>query len=287
MILTGETTVVGVFGDPVAHSLSPAMHNRAFAALDMNWVYVPFHVKGDALGRAVDGVRALGLAGVNVTVPHKVSVMPFLDEIDDEARMVGAVNTIVNRSGRLVGYNTDGRGFVRSLERQGGRAIEGAHVAVIGAGGAAQAIVCSLARANAATIAIANRTVEKAIRLANSVSKELGAEAVAISNEGPEIESALERADIVIQATTLGMHPREDVPPPFPVDALRPDALVCDIVYNPRETSLIRAARHRGCDVLTGEGMLVYQGAVAFELWTGEEAPDELMLATLREALAH
>ncbi len=285
MKLTGETTVVGVFGDPVAHSLSPLMHNRAFAELGLNWVYVPFHVKPDALGGAVNGVRALGLAGVNVTVPHKVAVMAHLDEIDEEAQAIGAVNTIVNKAGRLVGYNTDGRGFLRSMERQSGRTVEGARVVVIGAGGAAQAILCSLAHKGAASIAVANRTIEKARRLVGTLAKVFGQEARSMEHGSSDERKALSEADIVIHTTTVGMHPRHDEAPPISVDVLRPETLVCDIVYNPRETALIRAARSRGCDVLTGEGMLVYQGAVAFELWTGTTAPDELMLTTLRAAL--
>lgn len=284
--MSGTTAVVGVFGDPVAHSLSPAMHNRAFAALGLDFVYVPFHVRGDSLAEAVAAVRALSLAGVNVTVPHKVRVMQFLDEIDAEARMIGAVNTIVNRAGRLVGYNTDGRGFVRSLERQAGRSPRGARVVILGAGGAAQAIACSLARAGAASVAIANRTREKAEALARLVCAEAPATALPAAPDDPDLRRALGEADIVVQATSVGMHPHHEVPPPLPVEAVRQGALVCDIVYNPRETRLIKAARERGCDTLTGEGMLVYQGAIAFELWTGQAAPEELMLATLDELLS-
>ena len=285
MPITGKTTVVGVFGDPIAHSLSPAMHNRAFAALDLDFVYVPFHVKPEALGEAVAGVRAMSLAGVNVTVPHKVRVMRHLDEIDPEAAMVGAVNTIVNRSGRLVGYNTDGRGFLLSLERQAGRGARGSRFVVIGAGGAAQAIACSLARAGAAAVTVANRTLEKARALAELIAGHTNARAVTLSAADEALMRALGEADIVVQATSVGMHPHEDAPLPVPVEAVREGALVCDIVYNPRETRLIRAARARGLDVLTGEGMLVYQGAIAFELWTGRPAPDGLMLETLTALL--
>lgn len=286
MQVSGTTAVVGVFGDPVAHSLSPAMHNRAFAALGLDFVYVPFHVRGERLGEAVAAVRALNLVGVNVTVPHKVRVMQFLDEIDAEARMIGAVNTIVHRSGRLVGYNTDGRGFVRSLERQAGRTPRGARVVIFGAGGAAQAIACSMARAGAASVAIANRTREKAEALARLVAAEAPAAVLPAAPDDPELRRALGAADIVVQATSVGMHPHHEAPPPLPVEAVRPGALVCDIVYNPRVTRLIEAARERGCETLTGEGMLVYQGAIAFELWTGQKAPEELMLATLDELLS-
>lgn len=284
MGLSGKTKVVGVFGDPVEHSLSPSMHNAAFAALDLDWVYVPFHVKPEALCDAVRGVAALGMAGVNVTVPHKVRVMEHLDEIDDEARLIGAVNTIVNRSGRLVGYNTDGRGFLRSLKRQGGAEPKGARVVILGAGGAAQAIACSLALHGAARVTVANRTRSKAEALADRISAHTSAEGVSL--EAKELAPKLAEADILVHTTSLGMYPHHDVPPAVPPELLSPTTLVCDIVYTPRETSLIAAARSRGCRVVTGEGMLAYQGAIAFELWTGREAPEKVMLERLRAHLA-
>lgn len=287
MTLSGSTTVVGVIGDPVSHSLSPAMHNAAFGRLGIDWVYVPFHVKPEHVETAVRSIVALGLRGFNVTVPHKVAVMQYLDEIDREARLIGAVNTIVNDGGRLVGYNTDGRGFLRSLERQGGRSVQGAGVLIVGAGGSARAIACAAALAGAAQVKIANRTPEKAEVLARLVREQAGvpAEAVAL-DPGEALARALGEADIVVHTTSVGMYPRHDVPPVIDVSLLRRDAFVCDIVYRPRETSLIKAAAARGLGVLTGEGMLAYQGAIALELWTGLEAPDELMLETLRERLA-
>lgn len=284
MKLSGKTRVVGVFGDPVEHSLSPAMHNAAFAALELDWVYVPFHVKPEALGEAVRAVAALGMAGVNVTVPHKVRAMEHLDEVDEEARLIGAVNTIVNRSGRLVGYNTDGRGFLRSLEREGGAQPRGARAVIIGAGGAAQAIACSLALHGAARVTIANRTREKAEALARRISAHT--QAVGISLHPEELAPELAGADILVHTTSVGMYPHHNVPPAVPPELLSPATLVCDIVYTPRETTLIAAARARGCRVVTGEGMLAYQGAIALELWTGREAPEAVMLETLRVHLA-
>ena len=284
--ITGKTKVAGVFGDPVEHSLSPPMHNAAYRHLGMDWIYVPFLVKPDRLGEAVRGVRAMGLAGVNVTVPHKVAVMAHLDEIDEEARLIGAVNTVVNRDGRLIGYNTDGRGFLRSLQRQAGKDPKGAHVLVLGAGGAALAISCSFALAGAGSVTIANRTPEKAEALAARIGDRVPARAVRLSQGDPGLEQALATAEVVVHTTTVGMYPHHDAPPVIPVERLNPKALVCDIVYRPRETALLRAARARGLAVLTGEGMLAYQGAIAFELFTGREAPEELMLNTLRKRLA-
>ncbi len=284
--ITGKTKVAGVFGDPVEHSLSPAMHNAAFRRLGMDWVYVPFHVKPEQLGEAVRAVRALGLAGVNVTVPHKVAVMEHLDAVDEEARLIGAVNTVVHRDGRLVGYNTDGRGFLRSLAREAQVDPKGARVLILGAGGAAQAIACSLALHGAGAITIANRTVSKAEALAARVRERAPARAVPLAPGDPRFEEALAGAEIVVHTTTVGMYPRHQEEPLIPVERLRDGALVCDIVYRPRETALLRAAKARGLRVLTGEGMLAYQGAIAFELFTGRAAPEELMLAVLRERLA-
>mgnify|MGYP001174101705 CR=1 FL=1 len=284
--LTGKTKVAGVFGDPVEHSLSPLMHNAAYASLGMDWVYVPFHVKAEALAAAVQGVRALGIAGVNVTVPHKVAVMEHLDEIDEEARLIGAVNTVVHREGRLLGYNTDGRGFLRSLERETGRTPRGASVMIVGAGGAALAIAASLALAGARRLWVVNRTLEKAQAVAKRVAARVLARALPLDESDPAFRRALREAEIIIHTTSVGMYPHHDVPPVVPVEAIDPAALVCDIVYRPRQTALIRAARERGCAVLTGEGMLAFQGAIAFELITGHRAPEALMLDTLRRHLA-
>lgn len=284
--ITGKTKVAGVFGDPVEHSLSPPMHNAAYRHLGMDWVYVAFPVKPERLAEAVRGVRAMGLAGVNITVPHKVAVMEHLDEVDEEARLIGAVNTVVNREGRLVGYNTDGRGFIRSLKRQAGVDPAGARVLILGAGGAALAIGCSLALAGAGAVTVANRTLEKAERLAERLQGLVRAQAVRLSADDPAFEEELEQAEIVVHTTTVGMYPHHEAPPVIPVERLHPGALVCDIVYRPRETALVRAAKARGLRVLTGEGMLAYQGAIAFELFTGREAPEELMLETLKALLA-
>lgn len=290
MKITGETQVVGVFGDPVAHSLSPLMHGAAFEKLGLNWVYVPFHVKPQHLGSAVEGIKAMGLRGVNVTVPHKVHVMQYLDEIDPEAQLIGAVNTIVNRDGYLVGYNTDGAGFVRSLNEEGQADPAGKNILLLGAGGAALAIGAALARAGAKRVSIANRTVQKAAAMAQAISdfvdsEPFDSEALPLDQDDPQFQQAAEQADIVVQCTSVGMYPHHDVPPIVSPDLFRPHALVADIVYVPRETSMIRAARARGCSVLTGEGMLAYQGAIALELWTGMPAPAAEMLSTLRRHL--
>lgn len=276
--VTGAATVVGVIGRPVAHSLSPLMHNRAFAHLGMDWVYVPFEVPDDAVGAALAGLKALSVRGVNVTVPHKTAVLPLVDQLTPAAAAVGAVNTVVNERGRLVGDNTDGIGFVRSLRDEARFDPYGARVLVLGAGGAARAVAVELARAGAARVAIANRTESRAKQLAEEV-KRHGAAAVGLSLAREAVGPELRASDLLVQTTSLGLAGD----PSLPVDGalLEPPLLVADVVYTPLKTPLLQAAEARGCDTLPGWGMLLYQGAEAFERWTGMKAP----VAVMREAL--
>lgn len=280
--VSGATSVVGIIGRPVAHSLSPLMHNRAFAHLGMDWVYVPFEVREGELAAAAAGLRALSVKGVNVTVPHKTSVLPYLDELTPEAAAVGAVNTVINRGGRLVGDNTDGIGFVRSLREEAGFDPRGRRAVVLGAGGAARAVAMALAWAGCERIVVVNRTESKARALADAVARQ-GAEASGLPLAREALAEVVAEADLLVQATTLGMAGN----PGLPVDAdwLRPPLLVADVVYTPLETPLLRAAKARGCAVLPGWGMLLYQGAEAFERWTGVPAPTTVMREVLLAAL--
>lgn len=259
-----------VIGDPVAHSLSPAMHNRALAACGLPGVYVGFHVTD--LAAAVAGIRALGIRGVSVTLPHKVAVMRLLDEIDETARAVGAVNTIVNRSGVLKGSNSDGLGALKALETA--TAVAGRRVAVLGAGGAARAVAWTLSRAGA-EVALFNRTAAKAAALAG----QLGLQWAPL-NDLDRWEAA-----ILVNTTPVGMAPDTRA---LPVDPglLDRNMVVMDIVYNPLETALLTAARRRGCTVVDGAQMLVFQGAAQFERWTGVAAPVAVMRQAVIEALA-
>lgn len=284
MTLTGAARVVGVIGDPIAHSLSPPMHNAAFAALGMEWVYVPFHVRSEALGAAVAGLAALGVVGFNVTVPHKVAIVRYLDDVDPGARLMGAVNTVVRRDGGWTGYNTDGLGFLRSLRTEAGFEPRGRRILLVGAGGAARAVGVQLALEGAERVDVANRTYERAAALAELLRAQTGVAArpYALSELHPAVTQDY---DAVVHTTSWGMAPHADVPPLVPADALHPHQLVCDIVYTPEETSLLRAARARGCRVLPGMGMLVHQAAAAFELWTGRTAPVDVMYNELRKCL--
>jgi shikimate dehydrogenase len=269
MKITGKTKIVGIIGYPVGHTFSPAMHNAAFESLGLDYCYVPFPVPPDRLETAVQSIRALDLCGVNVTVPHKEKVLPLLDSIDEEASFIGAVNTIVNWDGRLTGYNTDGRGFIQSLSENGVN-VEGKDVAIIGAGGAARAIGFYLSR-KAGTLSVYGRTMERAERLVGDLNKRKNNVRVL-----PDL-SAIEEFTIIINATPLGLKTGDRLP--FDTSLLRQGQTVCDLIY--RETPLLREASGKGCAVLNGLGMLLWQGVFAFELFTGEKPPIEVMRSAL------
>ncbi len=285
MPVRGTTRVVGVLGYPVRHSASPPMHNAAFAHLGMDWVYVPFEVAPADVGAALAGVRALGLAGVNVTVPLKEQIAPHLDEISERARVIGSVNTVVSASGRLVGDSTDGPGFLNALAQEGVDAA-GRKVVVLGAGGSARAVVYALAEAGAQVV-VANRSAGRARALAEQWAFLGRIEPVPWEEEA--LRAALGGASVLVNTTSVGMHPHEDEMPPVPADALSPDLFVSDLIYNPPQTRLLALAGQRGCRVQNGVEMLVQQGAIAFRLWTGVERPpwnvmrDAVRLATAQQ----
>jgi len=283
--INGATQVVGVIGWPIQHSLSPPMHNAAFRALGLNWVYVAFAVHPDNVGAAITGMRALGLRGLNVTIPHKAAVVSHLDEISPTSRQLGVVNTIVNADGHLRGDSTDGAGFIRALE-EAGEGITDNRLLLIGAGGSARALAMAAAQEQPEELIILNRTPQRAVELAELVRAAAGLEAVrSIALDSPEVARAVSSADVIIDATPVGMYPHAEVAPIVSPEWLRPGQLVCDLTYNPRDTVLLQAAREAGTRTLDGTGMLVHQGAIAFEQWTGEEAPIEVMRLALLEAL--
>lgn len=274
--MDSRTVLYGVIGDPIHHSKSPLMHNRAFKETGVNGAYAAFHVNPEMLGEAIEGMRALGIRGLNVTIPHKVGVMPLLDEIDESARAIGAVNTIVNDNGRLVGYNTDGIGYVRSLKEEAEPNLTGKKIVVLGAGGASRGIVWALNRESPESIRIANRTWDKAQALAGSFG-EAGATRVS-AVRWDDLQEACSEADIVINTTSVGMSPNVADTPVDP-SWLKPGAVASDLIYNPLTTAFLRQAQERGCGIHGGLGMFVYQGAYAFEYWTGVSAP----VAAMRE----
>lgn len=268
-----KTRLCGIIGNPVEHSLSPAMHNAAFEQLGLNFAYLAFRVED--VESAIRGVRALGLRGLSVTVPHKVAVIPFLDAVDPVAQSIGAVNTVVNENGHLKGYNTDWTGFVRSLEAHVPAA--GRQVVLLGAGGAARAIAFGL-REKGARLTILNRTEE--LEMARTLAAEIGCPYGDLNRI-----DVVTAADVVVNATSLGMAPLQDR---TVIDAahLRPEQTVIDIVYNPMETRFLREAKARGCRTVPGYEMLLLQGVAQFELWTGKTAPVELMRTILVKRLS-
>ena len=275
MNILGTTKVLGVIGHPVSHSLSPAMQNAAIRALGLDYVYVPFHVLPNDLESAIRGIRALGIAGINVTIPHKERIIGYLDEISDSAKRIGSVNTVINDGGRLRGETTDGPGFVRSAEAAWGK-IDGGRVVVLGAGGSAKAVAYALADAGCEVV-IANRTVDRAIELAEGLCADFGAgRSRAVGPRGEELAREVSEAGMLVNTTSVGMHPDVDGIP-LPPDLLHSGLRVYDLVYNPPETALVREALARGARAMTGISMLVYQGAISFEMWTGAPAPIEVM----------
>ncbi len=269
MIIDATSRIYCVLGNPVAHSMGPAMHNAAFAAAGVNGVYVAFCVSD--IAAAVKGMRALDIGGASVTIPHKVNIMDHLDTVDEDARRIGAVNTIVNREGRLTGHNSDWRGATRALLEK--TSIDGRTVMIIGAGGAARAVAYGIVREGGRPV-IASRTVEKAKALAG----DLGGDALSLS-DGASCDW-----DILINTTPVGMAPGIDFSP-VPVEWLKPRRVVMDIVYNPLKTRLLREAGERGCETIDGLAMFVYQGAYQFETWTGQTAPVGVMRQTVAAAL--
>jgi len=269
-VITGATRLAGVIGDPVRHSLSPAIHNAAFAACGLDWVYVALPVPAGEGGAAVRAMRALGIEGLSVTMPHKADVAGAVDELTPVARTLGVCNCLYRRGDRIVGHSTDGDGFVAAFETRFGRAPAGLRFLVVGAGGAARSIVEALGRAGAASIVVANRSPDRAAEVAALA-------AVATTGRLGDRE-AVAAADAVVNATSLGMEGGpEPGAVPVPIEALRPDHLVVDIVYEPRVTPLLAAAEAIGADAADGVGMLIGQAALSFELWTGVAAPLEAM----------
>jgi len=277
--ITGETKITGIIGYPLTYTLSPSMHNRAFEVLDLNYKYLPFVVEEKDVKAAVEGIRALKIKGINVTMPHKEAVVEFLDELSDEAKIVGAVNTINNDSGRLIGYSTDGAGFLRSL-REESFDPEDKDTVILGSGGAAKAVAVALAQAGAKSITIVARTVEKAEEIKDRLKSNFSQNSVeTISFEG-NLADTFNVGELIVNATPIGMKESGDLLP-VPLELINDRHFVYDLVYTPLETALLKAAKDKGARVANGLGMLLYQAAAAFEIWTGISAPVDAMRETL------
>jgi shikimate dehydrogenase len=280
--IQGSTKIVGLFGYPVHHTFSPAMHNAAFTTLGMDYVYLPFEVRPNDLNQAVSSLIPLGIAGVNVTIPHKERVIPFLDEISEEAALIGSVNTIRVRDRKLKGFNTDAYGFETALKEEGRMSLASRKIFVMGAGGASRAVCFQSAMSGAKELVIADVLVDRAEALGHAVAEAVpGCTVQVCTLDDAEIEEALAGKDLFVNATPVGM--KEDDPPVIPVEWLSPTTLVFDVIYNPLETRLLRDARERGLKAVNGIGMLVHQGARAFEIFTGVRPPVDTMMKVLLE----
>lgn len=282
IVISGRTRICGIMGYPVGHSFSPLMYNAAFQERALDYVYVPFAVEPVLLPAAVEAIRALELVGVNVTVPHKQAVLPLLDEISDEARLIGAVNTVINDSGCLIGDNTDGKGFLRSLLEQSGCNPAGKTALIIGAGGAARAVAVRLALSGVKRIVLYNRSKERAAELAKLLIEKTGVPVEVALWPEKGAKSLLAPTDLVVQATPVGMTPEQNSVVPLPDSFFRPGQVVFELIYNPEQTILMQRAARTGALVLNGLGMLLYQGVLSFEMWTGEVAPLEVMRESLQ-----
>ena len=299
-MIDGKTKILGVIGDPIEHTFSPAMHNAGLDALKLNYIYLPFHVKPDRLKECIEGAKAMGIQGLNVTIPHKTNVMKHLDEIDQVASMIGAVNTIqfnyvqdnessnqdneINVTTR--GFNTDGYGCVRAIEEK--TSINDKKVTITGAGGAARAVAFQIANSGIDELSILNRNASKAESLAGDLRTNLEAIGIDIGIKAygiDDLKRELSDSDIFIDTTPIGMYPNVDDKPIASADMFHEDLLVNDIVYTPMETSLIKEAKLANATVVPGYKMLLYQGIRSFEIWLGHEAPVDVMEKALLDVL--
>ena len=282
MQIDSATRLVGVFGAPIRHTASPAMHNAAFAALHLNWQYLAFHVDPERLATALAGARDLGLIGVNLTVPHKLLALDLVDEVDDEARRLGAVNTVHFRQGRMHGHNTDGYGFVKALQEEFNFTLRDKRVLVLGAGGAGRALAIKSAQEGASCVLVANRTAAKTEPIIRDL-RRLGVAAEAVGLNARRLKEAIAGVDLLVNATSVGLQ-TDDL---LPVESsfFRPELVVYDTIYRPPQTNLLAIASLAGAKVANGLSMLLHQGARAFEIWTKQKAPVAVMRRALRAAV--
>lgn len=281
-MITGKTKIVGVIGHPIEHSMSPPMHNNAYKELEMDYVYVAFNVLPEDVENLITSCKTLNIQGLNVTIPHKTSIIPYLDEIDETAGKIGAVNTIQFKDGIAKGYNTDGIGAIRSIREH--TSLKDRKVLIVGAGGAAKAIAFTLIDEGISSLTIANRSRENAQQLIDNIKKQTGFENISyqpIMGAGNKVS----QVDIIINTTPIGMYPKHEVEPPIQTDNITENHVVMDVIYNPLETELLKRARLNGATTINGTSMLINQGLVSFEIFTGRKATYESFEEALLEQL--
>lgn len=275
--IKGSTQLTCIIGSPVDHSKSPYMHNLAFEKLGLDYAYMAFDIKEGSLKQGVDGLRTLNVRGFNITMPHKQEVMKYLDKIEEDAKLIGAVNTVLNNNGKLIGYNTDGKGFIKSLEERNVKYID-EKIVIIGAGGAAKAIAIELALKGVKNIVIVNRTLEKAEAISHTINKNIeGSESRSLVLDEKLLKEELKDASILINTTSVGMGDSIDKNIIKNEDTLDKDLFVADLIYNPVKTKFLSMAEEKGCRIMNGLDMLVYQGALVFKIWTGADMPVEVI----------
>ena len=279
--VVARAELVGVFGDPVDENPTGIMQEAAFEAAGLNWRYITLRVRAADLESAVAGLRAMNFQGINLTIPHKVAVLRHLDEVAPDAALIGAVNTVRRAGDRLIGENTDGKGFLRSVREDAGVDPAGKRVVFLGAGGAARAMTVELALAGACHITVVNRSPARGQELVRLLREKTPAQAEFVGWEG-QYRVPVE-ADILVNATSIGLFPDVDAVPAVALDTIRAGLLVCDVIPNPPQTAFLKAVAARGAATLDGLGMLVYQGAIGFKLWTGAE-PDITVMRWALEA---
>ena len=278
-----KAELVACFGQPVTENPTGAMQEAAFAVVGLKWRYLTVEVPPEKLRDAILGMRAFGMRGANLTIPHKVSVMEHLDRIAPDAAVIGAVNTVCREGNMLIGENTDGKGFLRGVRTKAGVDPRGKRVVVLGAGGAARAIVTELALAGVSDLLVVNRSTKRGEEMVADLASKTKVRIVFHPWQGTYAVPG--DIDILVNATSIGLYPDVDSMPPVELGAAHAGMLVCDAVFNPPETRLLATARRQGLPVLDGLAMLVYQGVIGFELWTGHKAPETVMEQALRKAL--
>lgn len=284
MMITGRTAIAGVIGHPVDHSLSPVIHNAGFASLGVDWVYIALDLAPNRAQDGLEGMRALGIRGLSVTMPHKTDMARLVDDISPEARRLQSVNTLaLGTDGRITGYSTDGDGLVSSLQTAG-VTLGGRGVVVLGAGGAARSVIDALVRHGCGHVDVINRTLEAATAAANLAPTQCSA--VAADDRGAVV-AAMSRSDLIINATSVGMGQAAHDPAMSPIDPalLTSEQVVVDLVYHPRQTALLRAAAEAGCATVDGLGMLIHQAALQQRIWTGELPDVSAMTRAANDAL--
>lgn len=277
--------LVGVFGQPVAENPTGVMQEAGFAAAGLNWRYLNFEIPPEKLGEAVKALRALGMRGVNLTIPHKVAVIDHLDELSPEARAIGAVNTVRIEDGKLIGENTDGKGFVRGMRMDSGFDPAGKRAVMLGAGGAARAVAAELLLAGVSDLLVVNRSIDRGEKTVGDLKAALAGAVPVRFEPWRGTCAAPPWADLLVNCTSIGLHPDVEAMPDVDLSRAKPDMLVVDAVFNPPETRLLAAAKARGLPTLDGLSMLVCQGVIAFKMWTGQDPDEAAMKQALRQAL--